>query len=102
MRVINNKLHDDLRLPNTTQCPHCGGSMNTATSHEQQQLEDGDIGICAGCGEIAVSCITASGYHLRKLTSAELILLKEAPVYPTILEYQQMIRSGNSGLKVKK
>lgn len=102
MRVINNKLHDDVILPNAAQCPHCGGKMNVATSASLQHLEDGDIGICAGCGEFLISCIDKSGYHLRKLTSSEAIALTYAPVYPTMLEYQKLIRSGKSGLKVSK
>lgn len=103
MRVINDKLHEDLHLPNELFCPYCGGKMNTATSMNTGEVQDGDYGICVGCAEICISVINNDGTHaLRKATEDDIDYAKGSSMYKMLLEYQELIRSKKSGLKVKK
>lgn len=104
MRVINDRLHDDVRLPNTMVCPYCGAYMNTATSAYEagDKVEDGDYGLCAGCAEVCITVISKQGLSLRKPTEQEIEDAKCSSMYAIILEYQELIRSKKSGLKVKK
>lgn len=102
MRVINNRLHEDVHLPNEMYCPYCSASMNTATSPESV-CEDGDYGVCAGCGEIAI-CVIDDHNHfsLRKMEFSDIIRAKIIGIYDTLIDYQIMIRTTDHGLKVKR
>lgn len=102
MRVINNRLHEDIILPNRMHCPYCGGSMNTATSINTSYIQDGDYGLCVGCGEICITIVKHGVVNARKPTEEEIKEAKENGAYDMISEYQTLIRNGNSGLHVKK
>lgn len=101
MRVINNQLHEDLHLPNEMYCPHCNAIMNTATSPESG-CEDGDYGVCAGCGEILICLVNEHNrFSLRKIEQIDIIHAKVIGIYNKLIEYQTMIRTTDHGLKVK-
>lgn len=102
MRVINDKLHEELRLSNELTCPYCGGKMNTATSTNMGQVEDGDYGVCVGCAEICITTISNDGtISLRKATNNDIDYAKRVGMYPVLIEYQEMMRAGNHGLNIK-
>lgn len=103
MRVIKDNIHEDFLLPNKTFCPYCNGEMNVATSINANIVRDGDYGLCAGCGEICISVVDEEYRHsLRKPTKKEINNAKQSGMYDMLIEYQQLIRSGTSGLRVKK
>lgn len=103
MRVIKGELHEEVYLPNRVTCPYCGGSMNTASSANTDELQDGDYGICVGCAEVCITVIDNEGtYSLRRATQEDIDFAKGSSMYNLILEYQELLRSKNHGLKIKK
>lgn len=103
MRVLNDQIHEEFRLPSEAICPYCNGKLNTATCVELSEIQDGDYGICVGCYEIIISVVSADGTHtLRKPEIKDILIAKLSGIYDTLIEYQEMLRTTNHGLIAKK
>lgn len=103
MRVINDKVFEDLHLHQTLICPYCNAKINTATQQSTEPVQDGDCGICVGCGEVCVIVANENSvFSFRKITDADIQRIKNTEMYTVLLEYQHMIRTTNHGLKVKR